>query len=90
MKSFDYGSSLDLGDFAVGGTFLTSFPIERVDQITVAVPAVREAVNEFIRTGKSHFQIKLGFDIPADADGTIDGIWIDRSTLQLRCQYRIP
>jgi hypothetical protein len=90
IKSFDYGNSLDLGDFAVGGTHLISFPIDRADQIVFSVPELREAVNEFIRIEKSHFQIKLGFDVPADGDGTIDGIWIDRSNLQLRCQYRIP
>ncbi len=89
IKAFDYGNSLDVSDFEVGGSFLIDFPVDNIPSYGLSfsnLPLIN-AINAFIDNSETYFQIKLGFDIPADTDTVIDGIWIPINNLSISGLY---
>ncbi|MBM3705100.1 MAG: hypothetical protein FJW66_01105 [Actinobacteria bacterium] len=87
IKAFDYGNSLDMGDFAVGGTLLISIPADGLSRIDFVNPGIADTMNSFIDNEKRYYQLKLGFDVAADSDTVIDGIWIPVNDLYINGLY---
>ena len=91
IKVFDYGDSLDLGDFVVGGTHLITFNIsatQREDILSVSENAIlKNTLQDAINANKTWYQLKLGLLRETNNDNSGDYIIFDSSTTLLKVSY---
>ena len=83
IKYKDYGDSLDMGDFAVGGDLLVSIPTAGLTSINISSNILKDLINKSITAGKDYFQLKLGLSTPTDNDNTADLFAINLDTTKL-------
>ena len=83
IKYYEYGGSLDMSDFAVGGDFLASIPTAGLTSINISSNNLKDLINKSITAGRHYFQLKLGLSTPSDNDGIADmfGINLDNAKL---------
>ena len=83
IKYYDYGDSLDMSDFAVGGDLLVSIPTAGLTSINISSNNLKDLMNKSITGGTGYFQLKLGLSTATDNDGTADmfGINLDNAKL---------
>jgi hypothetical protein len=72
IKYYDYGDSLDISDFAVGGDFLASIPTAGLTNINISDNNLKNLIKKSIEAGKDYFQLKLGLSTSTDNDNTAD------------------
>ena len=75
FKVFDYGTTLDAGDFRVGGTrFYNTRCADFYDptQVSISSPTLYREVNTALNLNRPRFQIKIGLDVPTNNDGLQD------------------
>ena len=82
IKVFDYGT-LNMEDFAVGGTHLVSIPTSDISDHISVTNHVKDELQKAINAGKDYFQLKLGLSSPSNDNGIIDGYWIDLSQVMI-------
>ena len=91
FKVYDYGDSLDFGDFAVGGTNIHTFNISSVEIGDNLVLKDNEAlVNTLqgaINNGKHWYQLKFGLLGTVSNNDEEDIIVFDLSTAKLKINY---
>ncbi len=86
-KAFDFGDSLDPGDFAIGGTMLERIPISSTSY-TISGDTLKSELQMVIDdTGRDHFQLKLGLNGKTNNDGKNDRIRIDLRDVSLHIRY---
>ena len=83
IKVYNYGNSLDISDFAVGGDLLASIPTAGLTSINISSNNLKDLMNKSITGGTGYFQLKLGLSTPSDNDGIADmfGINLDNAKL---------
>ena len=83
IEVYDYGDSLDSGDFAVGGDLLVSIPTAGLTSINISSNNLKDLMNKSIAGGTGYFQLKLGLSTATDNDGKADmfGINLDNAKL---------
>lgn len=76
IKAYDYGDSLDLGDFAVGGTSISTINISEVETgSSLQISGNNTLINTLqaaIDAGKTWYQLKLGLSNVSDDNETQD------------------
>lgn len=72
IKVYDYGDSLDAGDFAVGGDLLTSITTAGLTSINISGDNLKNLIKKSVEAGKNYFQLKMGLSTATDNDNTAD------------------
>jgi hypothetical protein len=72
LKEFDYGPTLDVRDFAVGGTLFYKFRAESFASGTVAQGSLITGIRQAINAGKTRFQVKMGLDAGTNSNDADD------------------
>jgi hypothetical protein len=83
IKYYDYGDSLDISDFAVGGDNLASISTAGLSSINISSNNLKDLINKSITAGKDYFQLKLGLSTPTDNDNTADLFAINLDSAKL-------
>jgi hypothetical protein len=83
IKVYDYGDSLDAGDFAVGGDLLTSIPTTGLTSINISGDNLKNLIKKSIEAGKNYFQLKMGLSTATDNDNTADLFAINLDSAKL-------
>jgi len=87
VKADDLGSSIDYGDFAVGGVFIKRFATSS-SSITIDGDALKNAIQNIADTGSSNYlQIKVGLSSSASANSQADGFNVYLSNMELLIDY---
>lgn len=86
IKAFDYGESLDVGDFRVGGTFIASYPTNELSYM-ISNEALFNTLAEALDEGRQYYQLKFGMDSVTNGDGVSDGLRIDLDSIVLSVVY---
>ena len=91
IKAYDYGNSLDAGDFAVGGTSIYTFDISGVgahDVLSIIGNDILiDTLQDAIDDGKTWYQIKLGLLAASNNDFLQDRISFDVNDSTLIINY---
>jgi len=87
FKAFNYGNSLDSGDFAVGGTLLERIPILTTSYTVSGDSLISELQNVLDDSGRGYFQVKLGLNAKTNNNGLQDDIVIDLRNVSLHIRY---
>ena len=86
-KAFNYGSSLDAGDFKIGGTMLERIPISSTSY-TISGDTLKSELQMVIDDkGRDYFQLKLGLDGKTNNNGLQDDVVIDLRNVSLNIRY---
>ena len=86
-KAFNYGSSLDAGDFKIGGTMLERIPISSTSY-TISGDTLKSELQMVIDDkGRDYFQLKLGLDGKTNNNGFQDDVVIDLRNVSLNIRY---
>lgn len=72
FKEFNYGDSLDLRDFAVGGTLFYRQRAESFGSGTVIQGSLITQIRQAAGDGRNRFQVKIGLDAGTNSNGADD------------------
>jgi hypothetical protein len=86
-KAFNYGSSLDSGDFAVGGVLLERVPVLTTSYTVSGTSLESELQSVLDDYGREYFQIKIGLNVKTNNDELQDDIVIDLRDVSLHVRY---
>ena len=86
-KAFNYGSSLDAGDFAIGGVLLERIPILTTSYTVSGDALLSELQTVIDDPGRDYFQVKLGLNSKTNNNGLQDDVVIDLRNVGLHIRY---
>ncbi len=89
FKAFDYGDSLDAGDFAVGGTHFISIGtgVFAGGSAEFGSSTLLSQIQAAISAGRERFQVKMGLASATDTDGVSDLFQCHPETVFLDINY---
>ena len=87
IKVFDYGSSLDPGDFRLGGTTVKVFDTSpSLSNLTFSTPELKDELKIYVSSGKELFQLKFGLN-GRSSNGIYDFYMIYKNDAILYVKY---
>ena len=86
LYSYDYGDSLEGGDYRTGGRRITNFAADS-DSLECSNEVLVEEIQERLDDSENYFQVKLSY-LNENGNGDSDGLIIYLSNIVLEVSYR--